>query len=136
MADTDGEDDSRRLSEWLANVTVALALWIAVSPIAFDAPEAAMWNNAIVGLGIVMISAYNETQRAKGERLHIKGATVVVALGLWAIVSPFVSLLLDGGGWPLWSNVLGGLGIVGCAGYNVYISYQLDELGDTVGGSD
>lgn len=136
MVDTDGADDSRRLSEWLANVVVVLALWLAVSPIAFDAPQVAMWNNAIVGLGIVMISAYNETRRAKGERLHIRGATVVVGLGLWAVVSPFVSLLLNGDGWPLWSNVLAGLGIVACAGYNVYISYQEDELRSAVEPTD
>lgn len=74
-----------------------------------------------------MISAYNETRRSKGERLHIRGAMFVLVLGLGAIISPFVSLLANGGGWMLWSNIIPGIGIVSCAGYNINIGYQEDK---------
>lgn len=66
----------------------ALGVWLVIAPFAllYRGIQAALWDDVVVGL---LIAAYSLWRALEIEQL-IVGNWVVGALGLWALVSPFV----------------------------------------------
>jgi hypothetical protein len=66
----------------------ALGVWLAVAPfvLVYRGIQAALWDDVAVG---ILIAAYSLWRALEIEQL-IVGNWVVGALGLWALVSPFV----------------------------------------------
>ena len=66
----------------------ALGVWLVIAPFAllYRGIHAALWDDVAVGL---LIAAYSLWCALEIEQLRI-GNWVVGALGLWALVSPFV----------------------------------------------
>src|SRR4030095_766315 len=87
---------------WM-NFTVGV--WLVIAPFAllYRGIQAALWDDVVVGL---LIAAYSLWRPLEIEQL-IVGNWVVGALGLWALVSPFV-LHFSGATIAMRNNVIVG----------------------------
>jgi hypothetical protein len=86
----------------------ALGVWLVIAPFAlfYRGIQAALWDDVAVG---VLIAAYSFWRALEIEQL-IVGNWVVGALGLWALVSPFV-LHFSGATIAMRNNVIVGAAV-------------------------
>jgi hypothetical protein len=89
-----------------AVVNFILGIWILISPfvLGYSGNISAMWNNVIVGIVIVMISAFRIWARSSPSLSWIN-----FAAGIWLIISPWAVRFIAGPGFA-WHQVV--LGIV------------------------
>lgn len=121
--DTDAEVRERRDSravKWASGIASLFGLWIAVSPFLFENTDVALWNDLVVGLAVFLIAGYNYYRLSQGERLSEGAAGLVVLLGLWSVVAPF--LFEFGSDELAWSTLISGAVIAVLSGYNAYRS--------------
>src|SRR4029434_4540785 len=86
----------------------ALGLWLVIAPFAllYRGIQAALWDDVVVGL---LIAAYSLWRALEIEQM-IVGNWVVGALGLWALISPFV-LHFSGAPIAMRNNVIVGAAV-------------------------
>lgn len=107
---------------WLSGIVSLIGLWIAVSPFLYGSTQVALWNNLAVGAAIFLIAGYNYYRMTNGYRPSVGTSSLVVVLGLWAVIAPF---LLDygpdfGGNALAWSTMASGITAALLSGYNAY----------------
>lgn len=88
----------------------ALGLWLIVAPFAllYRGMQTALWEDMVVGFLIAVFSLW---QAISTETEQTKAANLIVgALGLWALVSPYV-LQFSGTILALWNNVIVGAAV-------------------------
>lgn len=86
-------------------VNVILGVWVIISPfvLGFSNRTALMWNNVATGAAIFLLALGRS-----GNYRRYGAAGLVVLLGLWLIISPFV--LAAQRPVAIWNNVI--LGII------------------------
>jgi SPW repeat len=85
-----------------------LGVWLVIAPfvLLYRGIQAALWDDIVVGL---LIAAYSFLRALEIEKL-IVGNWIVGALGLWALVSPFV-LHFSGAPIAMRNNVIVGAAV-------------------------
>lgn len=113
-------DDAARsdVLKWLSGIVALVGLWIAASPFLYEATQVATWNNLAVGAAIFVLAGYNFYRMMEGDRANVGGSSLVVLLGLWSIVAPF--LLAFGTDTLAWSTLASGVAVAILSGYNAY----------------
>jgi len=83
----------------------ALGVWLVIAPfvLLYRGIQAALWDDIVVGL---LIAAFSFSRALEIEKL-IVGNWIVGALGLWALISPFV-LHFSGATLAMRNNVIVG----------------------------
>lgn len=110
--------DRSESAKWVSGIASLVGLWILISPFVYEATEAGLWNNVIVGAAILLIAGYNYYRTVNGYATSVGAMSLVALLGLWTVIAPFV--LEIGVEALLWSNVVAGvLGLI-FAGYVAY----------------
>ena len=86
----------------------ALGVWLVIAPFAllYQGIQAALWDDLAVGL---LIAAYSLWRALEIDQM-IVGYWIVGALGLWALISPFV-LHFSGATIPMRNNVIVGAAV-------------------------
>ena len=104
--------------KWVSGIISLVGLWIAISPFVYGAGAAALWNNVVVGLAIFLLAGFNYYRMTKGLLASVGVASLVVLLGLWSIVAPFVFGMASTA--LVWSTIIAGLVAAVVSGYNAY----------------
>ncbi|WP_241431472.1 SPW repeat domain-containing protein [Natrialba hulunbeirensis] len=110
-------EERRRNISLISAVIAVLGLWVAASLLIYDAPEAAFWNNVLVGAVVFVAGAYNYYRLATDVPLSVGVATLAAVLGIWLIISAALFEMLGG---LFWSTLATGLLVAGLSGYNAY----------------
>lgn len=109
--------------KWLSGVAALIGLWIAASPFVYGVAQAMMWNNVLTGAAIFLIAGYNYYRITKGHTSNTGAMSLVVLLGLWALLSPF--LMAVGSNALTMSNIVSGLVTAGIAAYVAYAARRM-----------
>ena len=104
----------------MSGIASLFGLWIAVSPFLLENTDVALWNDLVVGLAVFLIAGYNYYRLSQGERLSVGAAGLIILLGLWSVVAPF--LFEFGSDELAWSTLISGAVITILSGYNAYQS--------------
>lgn len=104
--------------KWLSGIASLVGLWIVASPFVFEAAEAAIWNNVVVGAAIFLIAGYNWYRIRTDHPTSIGAMTLVALLAVWTLIAPFAFEI--GSEALLWSNVVAGVLGGAFAGYVAY----------------
>lgn len=93
-------------------INLIAGIWLIISPFALAYVNVlpAVWNNLVVGILLILITAYALFTRAQLEWI----GWTMLALGVWEIIAPFV-LDFAGISAALWNNIILGviIGVVG-----------------------
>jgi len=115
--------------KWVSGIASLVGLWIAASPFVYDTTTMATWNNVAIGLAIFLVAGFTYYQLAGGMFAAVGALSLVVLLGLWTIVAPYVmdfesnALLL--------SNVAAGAAVALISAYNAYANREAQSAGMT-----
>ncbi|WP_090383023.1 SPW repeat protein [Natronobacterium texcoconense] len=110
--------------QWLSALIAVLGLYLVASPFIFEATDAAIWNDTLVGTAIFLTGGYNFYRMSKDRLASVGVASLTILLGLWVLASPFVI--------EMGSNELAtGTAITGAlvallAAYNAYANNKAD----------
>lgn len=104
--------------KWVSGVVSLIGLWILASPFVYETSNFSFWNNVVVGAAIFLIAGYTFYQLANGMYASVGVLSLVVLLGLWTIVAPYV-VDFDTGAIEL-SNIAAGVAVAILAGYEAY----------------
>lgn len=88
--DEPGEKLPGARGTWLSVMLLVLGLWLLSRPLWFGFDGLWGWSDVVVGLLLVVLAGYNVRRRIGGETGNDDVATLVVVLGLYLIVTPFV----------------------------------------------
>jgi hypothetical protein len=113
--------------KWVSGIVALIGLWIFASPFVYDASNFSFWNDVFVGAAIFLIAGFTFYQLANGMFASVGVLSLVVLLGLWTIVAPFV-VDFDTGALEL-SNVAAGSAVAILAGYDAYANRTAREAG-------
>ena len=103
----------------ITKVIGVLGIFLMAFPFVFDAPTAHALNDVLVGGTITALSGYNYSQAKVHSRASKRVSGVMVLLGVWLLVVPFI---LDVTGVLRWSDVATGILVTAFAGYNMYVT--------------
>lgn len=123
--------------KWVSGLVALVGVWVLAAPFLLAVETAAhLWTDVVVGLLLIALGGYNYYRR-RDERLASVGvATFVALLGLWMIVAPFVLggefIRVGFEGFAdadpmFWSDVLGGLVVLGLGAYSAYEARDTDH---------
>ena len=76
--------------QWLSALAGLIGLYLVASPFIFEATDAAIWNDTLVGTAVFLTAGYNSYRLSKDRLASVGVASLTVLLGLWALVSPAV----------------------------------------------
>lgn len=121
----------------LVSALVGLAgVWLLVQVLVLDLATASFWNDAIVGIALVAIGAYNFYRRANERLASSPAAGLAALLGLWLVVSPFafadefmLSEVATGAGF--WNDVVLGVVVFLLGLYSVLESRSVEVVAPT-----
>lgn len=113
--------------KWVSGIVSLIGLWILASPFIYDASNFSFWNNVVVGAAIFLIAGYTFYQLSNGMYASVGVLSLVVLLGLWTIVAPYV-VDFDTGAIEL-SNIAAGSAVAILAGYEAYANRMAQEAG-------
>lgn len=127
---TQGEPAGQK---WLSGLVSLIGLWIAASPFVYEATDAAIWNNLIVGAAIFLIAGYNYYRITNNQSTSTGAMSLVVLLGLWTLIAPYtLEWAVEGAVATeglevaaqalVWSNVVTGILTALLAGYVGYMA--------------
>ncbi|WP_436347279.1 SPW repeat domain-containing protein [Natronorubrum sp. FCH18a] len=123
-AETNRDQLNTDTMQWLSALIGLIGLYIVASPFIFEATEAAIWNDTLVGTGIFLLGGYNFYRMTKDRLASVGVASLAVLLGLWALVSPFV---IEMGSTELATGTaVSGAIVAGLAAYNAYANNKAD----------
>ncbi|MFC4438532.1 MULTISPECIES: SPW repeat protein [Natrialbaceae] len=110
--------------QWLSALVALVGLWLVASPFIFEATEAAVWNNTMVGTAIFLLAGYNFYRLSKDRLASVGIAALAALLGLWAVISPYV---IEMGSDQLAASTLSaGLIVAVLSIYNAYANRKTD----------
>ena len=125
---TDRTDETDQLNtdtmQWLSALIALVGLYIVASPFLFEATEAAIWNNTLVGTGIFLLGGYNFYRLSKDRLASTAIASLAVLLGLWTLASPF--FIEMGSNELATGTAISGAIVAGLAAYNAYANNKAD----------
>ncbi len=110
-------EDRRRKTSIVSGIVSVIGAWIALSVLVYPVPQAALWNNVVVGAAVFLAAGYNYYRLSNDVPLSVGVASLVTLLGIWLIVAAAI-LAMAGG--LFWSTAVSGLLIAVLAGYNAY----------------
>lgn len=109
----------------LAGIDAVLGGWLVAAPFVFGVDlTLALWNHAVVGVLVVLVSGYDAATAGVGVAGTVDGATLVSLLGLWTIASPFLLGFPDPVGF--WNSLVVGTLIATIASYLAYVSSEAE----------
>lgn len=113
--------------KWVSGIVSLIGLWIFASPFLFETSNFSFWNNLVVGAAIFLIAGFTFYQLSNGMYASVGVLSLVVLLGLWTIVAPFV-VDFDTGALEL-SNIAAGFAVAILAGYEAYANRVAQQAG-------
>ncbi|MFP8953051.1 SPW repeat protein [Natrialbaceae archaeon A-arb3/5] len=122
--DTDRDVLNTDVMQWLSALVALLGLWLVASPFLFEATEAAIWNDTLVGTAIFLLAGYNFYRLSKDRLASVGVASLAVLLGLWILISPAVIEM--GSNELATSTAIAGLLVAALSAYNAYANNAAD----------
>ena len=113
-----------RVMQWVSGLAALVGLWLVASPFLFESTDTAVWNNTLVGTAIFALAGYNFVRMSRDRLAAVGVAALVILLGLWAAVSPYVIDM--GSDTLLLSTVASGLIIAALSTFNAYLNNKAD----------
>ncbi|SEV94392.1 SPW repeat domain-containing protein [Natrinema salifodinae] len=110
--------------QWVSALAALVGLYVVASPFIFDATEAAIWNDTLVGTGVFLLAGYNFVRLSRDRLASVGVASLTVLLGLWLLVSPAVIEM--GSSTLATGTALSGLVIAALSAYNAYANNRAD----------
>lgn len=110
--------------QWLSGFVALLGLYIAVSPFIFEATVIATWNDLVVGTAIFVLAGYNFYRLFDGQLASVGAAALVMLLGLWALMAPFVIEM--GSDELATGTAFSGVLVAALSAYNAYVNREAD----------
>ena len=110
--------------KWLSALVALVGLYLAASPFIFESTEMALWNDLLVGAGIVLLAGYNFVRLSRDRLASVGAASLTVLLGLWAFVSPMIIEM--GSNELATSTAVAGAIVVVLSAYNAYANSKAD----------
>ncbi|MFC4245566.1 hypothetical protein ACFOZ7_00865 [Natribaculum luteum] len=110
-------EERRRKTSIVSGIVSVIGAWVAISVLIYQVPQAALWNNVVVGAVVFLAAGYNYYRLYNDVPLSVGVASLVTLLGIWLIVAAAI-LAMAGG--LFWSTAVSGLLIAVLAGYNAY----------------
>lgn len=82
------DDDSKGIAQTFSGLNLLAGLWLIIAPwlLGYDTVPAALWNDSVVGIAVVILAGLRMLAPAR----HLGISRINAVLGLWLIVSPFV----------------------------------------------
>ncbi|MDF9745703.1 SPW repeat domain-containing protein [Natrinema salsiterrestre] len=129
---TDTERDTRTdynslntdAMQWVSALAALIGLYLVASPFVFEATDAAIWNDTLVGTAIFLTAGYNFYRLSKDRLASVGVASLAVLLGLWALVSP--SIIEMGSDELATGTAISGLIVAALSAYNAYANRKAD----------
>ncbi|KDE60581.1 SPW repeat protein [Halostagnicola sp. A56] len=112
------------MMQWVSALAALVGLYLVASPFLFEATNAAIWNDTLVGTAIFLLAGYNFVRMSRNRLASVGVASLTVLLGLWALVSP--ALVEMGSGQLATGTALSGLVVAILAGYTAYANNSAD----------
>ncbi|SFS78030.1 SPW repeat domain-containing protein [Halostagnicola kamekurae] len=112
------------MMQWVSALAALVGLYLVASPFLFEATNAAVWNDTLVGTAIFLLAGYNFVRMSRDRLASVGVASLTVLLGLWALVSP--ALVEMGSGQLATGTALSGLVVAILAGYTAYANNSAD----------
>ncbi|MFC3957074.1 SPW repeat domain-containing protein [Halovivax cerinus] len=110
--------------QWVSALAAIVGLWLVASPFVYGGPDAAYWNNTLVGTGIFLLAGYNFYRLSKDRLASVGVASLAALLGLWALASPY---LIDMGDSALASStMIAGLIVAAVSAYSAYANNRAE----------
>lgn len=105
MEPTQQENNQERIA---SGINIILGIWLVIASfvLGYSGIAAAMWNEIIVGVAIIILAWLRVSDRIRMPWL----SWVNVVLGLWLIVAPFV-LGYSGTAAAMWNEVIIGIAV-------------------------
>ncbi len=128
-ADTEATQNRNTLNtdtmQWVSAVIALLGLYLVASPFIFEATEAAIWNDTLVGTAIFLLGGYNFYRMSRDRLASVGVASLTVLLGLWALISPY--LIEMGSNELVTGTTITGVLVAALAAYNAYANNKADS---------
>ena len=117
------EPNPTQRGQWLSAVAALLGAVLIGQAIALEPTAGQFWNDALVGTAVITLGGYNWYRRSNWEFGSVGVATLLTAVGLWLVASPF---LVDPGTEALlastassgWLTVVVGLVVAALGSYS------------------
>ena len=113
-----------RVMQWVSGLAALVGLWLVASPFLFESTDTAVWNDTLIGTAIFALAGYNFVRMSRDRLAAVGVAALVILLGLWAAVSPYVIDM--GSDTLLLSTVASGLIIAALSTFNAYLNNKAD----------
>ena len=110
--------------QWTSAIVALAGLGLVAYPFMFEATEAAIWNDTIVGTAIFLVAGYNFVRLSRDRLASVGAASLATLLGLWALVSPAVIEM--GSSELAVTTAAGGLVAAALSAYNAYANNRAD----------
>jgi len=109
---------------WVSALVALAGLGLVAYPFIFEATDAAVWNDTLVGTAIFLLGGYNFYRLSKNRLANAAVASLATLLGLWALVSPAVIEM--GSDELAIATAAGGLITALLSAYNAYANNKAD----------
>lgn len=110
--------------QWISAIVAIAGLGLVAYPFMFEATEAAIWNDTLVGTAIFLLGGYNFYRLTRDQLANVAVASLATLLGLWALVSPAVIEM--GSNELAMATAAGGLITAVLSAYSAYANRQAD----------
>lgn len=110
--------------QWISAIVAIAGLGLVAYPFMFEATEAAIWNDTLVGTAIFLLSGYNFYRLTRDQLANVAVASLATLLGLWALVSPAVIEM--GSNELAMATAAGGLITAVLSAYSAYANGRAD----------
>ena len=110
--------------QWVSAIVALAGLGLVAYPFMFEATEAAIWNDTLVGTAIFLLAGYNFYRLSKDRLANVGVASLATLLGLWALVSP--AIIEMGSSELAATTAAGGLIAAALSAYNAYANTKAD----------
>ncbi|WP_306057447.1 SPW repeat domain-containing protein [Natronococcus wangiae] len=113
--------------QWVSAIVALAGLGLVAYPFMFEATEAAIWNDTMIGTAVFLLAGYNFYRLTKDRLASVAVASLATLLGLWALVSPAVIEM--GSSELAMTTAGGGLIITALSAYSAYANSRADAPG-------
>lgn len=110
--------------QWLSALVALIGLYLVASPFVFEATEAAMWNDTLVGTAIFALAGYNFVRLWRDQLANVGAASLAAVLGLWMVVVP--AFLEMGSDELATGTAVSGLLVALLSAYSAYANNKAD----------
>ncbi|SFB72524.1 hypothetical protein SAMN05444422_101501 [Halobiforma haloterrestris] len=110
--------------QWVSAIVALAGLGLVAYPFMFEATEAAIWNDTLVGTAIFLLGGYNFYRLSRDRLASVGVASLAAILGLWALASPAVIEM--GSSELATATAAGGLLAAALSAYSAYANSKAD----------